>query len=68
MGGVTHTSERQHGAQSFNLHIEKRGARGPVVVFESGQGTDLAAWPAKVRDMLGIQSQAATDHHVEGWR
>src|ERR1700744_3013560 len=36
-----------------------------VAMFHT-HGTDIAAWPAKVRDMLGMTTHAAV--HGEGWR
>ena len=47
-------------AATFNvggqpLHIEKRGARGPIVVFESGLGEDSSAW----REVVGPVSEFA---------
>jgi seryl-tRNA synthetase len=38
-----------------------------VAMFHT-HGTDLSAWPAKVRDLLGMQPQVAADAHGEGWR
>jgi seryl-tRNA synthetase len=38
-----------------------------VAMFHT-HGTDLAKWPVKVREMLGLQQQADADHHIEGWR
>ena len=38
-----------------------------VAMFHT-HGTDLSAWPVKVRDMLGLSPQVAADAHVEGWR
>ena len=38
-----------------------------VAMFHT-HGTDLAAWPAKVREIMGMQSQIATEAHGEGWR
>jgi seryl-tRNA synthetase len=37
-----------------------------VAMFHT-HGTEPAAWPTRVRDMLGLQ-HAAADGHVEGWR
>jgi len=31
-------------------------------------GTDLAAWPVKVREMLGLVDHVTADSHGEGWR
>ena len=36
-----------------------------VAMFHT-HGTDLAAWPANVRDMLGMAAHATA--HGEGWR
>jgi hypothetical protein len=38
-----------------------------VAMFHT-HGTDLSAWPAKVRDLLGMQPLAPADAHGEGWR
>lgn len=38
-----------------------------VAMFHT-HGTDLSAWPARVRDILGLQPQVAADAHGEGWR
>jgi seryl-tRNA synthetase len=38
-----------------------------VAMFHT-HGTDLSTWPAKVRDILGLQPQVAVDAHGEGWR
>jgi seryl-tRNA synthetase len=38
-----------------------------VAMFHT-HGTDVSAWPAKVRAILGLQSQVAADAHGEGWR
>jgi hypothetical protein len=38
-----------------------------VAMFHT-HGTDLAKWPVKVREMLGLQQHATADGHVEGWR
>jgi hypothetical protein len=38
-----------------------------VAMFHT-HGTDLAVWPAKVREMLGLAAHATADGHVEGWR
>jgi seryl-tRNA synthetase len=38
-----------------------------VAMFHT-HGTDLSAWPAKVRDIMGLQPQIAADAHGEGWR
>jgi seryl-tRNA synthetase len=38
-----------------------------VAMFHT-HGTDLAKWPVKVREMLGLQQQANADDHIEGWR
>jgi seryl-tRNA synthetase len=37
-----------------------------VAMFHT-HGTELASWPARVRDILGLQLDAV-DGHVEGWR
>ena len=37
------------------LHMEKRGARGPTIVFESGLGADSSAW----REVVGPISEFA---------
>jgi seryl-tRNA synthetase len=31
-------------------------------------GTDLAAWPVKVRELLGMTTHVTADSHGEGWR
>ncbi len=36
------------------LHIEKRGNRGPIVVFESGLGADSSAWRAVAGPISGF--------------
>jgi pimeloyl-ACP methyl ester carboxylesterase len=36
------------------LHIEKRGDRGPIVVFESGLGADSSAWRAVAGPISGF--------------
>jgi seryl-tRNA synthetase len=38
-----------------------------VAMFHT-HGTDLAKWPVKVREMLGLQQHVTADGHVEGWR
>src|SRR6201990_2466557 len=38
-----------------------------VAMFHT-HGTDLAAWPAKVREMLGLNTLITADSHGEGWR
>jgi len=38
-----------------------------VAMFHT-HGTDLSAWPAKVRHILGVQPHVPTDVHVESWR
>ena len=38
-----------------------------VAMFHT-HGTDLSTWPARVRDILGLQPQVAVDAHGEGWR
>jgi seryl-tRNA synthetase len=38
-----------------------------VAMFHT-HGTDLAKWPVRVREMLGLCQHATADAHVEGWR
>ena len=38
-----------------------------VAMFHT-HGTDLAAWPAKVREIMGMQPLVTADAHGEGWR
>jgi seryl-tRNA synthetase len=38
-----------------------------VAMFQT-HGTDLSAWPAKVREIMGMQTSVAADAHGEGWR
>ncbi len=38
-----------------------------VAMFHT-HGTELSAWPAKVRELLGMPAHAAADGHVAGWR
>jgi len=38
-----------------------------VAMFHT-HGTDLAIWPVKVREMLGLTTLVAADSHGEGWR
>jgi hypothetical protein len=38
-----------------------------VAMFHT-HGTDLAAWPANVREIMGMQQLATADAHGEGWR
>src|SRR6478609_7783634 len=38
-----------------------------VAMFHT-HGTDPSAWPAKVREIMGLQPQIAADAHGEGWR
>jgi seryl-tRNA synthetase len=38
-----------------------------VAMFHT-HGTDLAKWPVKVREMLGLRQHVTADGHVEGWR
>jgi seryl-tRNA synthetase len=38
-----------------------------VAMFHT-HGTELDAWPAKVREMLGLQVTVTADGHIEGWR
>src|SRR5690348_9660711 len=38
-----------------------------VAMFHT-HGTDLSAWPAKVREIMGMQPRASADAHGEGWR
>ena len=37
-----------------------------VAMFHT-HGTDLALWPARVRDVLGLPAPASADAHAEGW-
>jgi seryl-tRNA synthetase len=38
-----------------------------VAMFHT-HGTALSMWPAKVRDLLGLQRHSTADGHIEGWR
>ncbi len=38
-----------------------------VAMFHT-HGTELAGWPARVREVLGIEMRAAAEAHVESWR
>jgi len=38
-----------------------------VAMFHT-HGTQPASWPARVRELPGLQQHATADGHVEGWR
>ncbi len=38
-----------------------------VAMFHTHR-TDLSAWPAKVREIMGMQPLVTADAHGEGWR
>jgi seryl-tRNA synthetase len=38
-----------------------------VAMFHT-HGTEPSRWPSRVRELLGIESHATVDQHVEGWR
>ena len=44
-----------------NLHIEKRGDRGPTVIFESGLGADSSAWRAVAGPISGFAQMIRYD-------